>query len=342
MNRRQFLAASAAAAAAGCSRSPSPEAATEALMKGRLDAERGEREKSLAELAKAKVPTGATFTTPKPLADVPAVFPDLKSLSKVAVRLHPRFSDEPGPDATKVGGRFLWPAAEAWPTDPERKVPLVGVIQVRAEDAPPPVQFPFRPGTDLLQVLWSPVQAGRQPPAVTLVWRERAKVGADLAPPPPTDGAMPSLLPVPCRAFPERVTEYPDWDTLSKTDAGPKVEGWKPPAALMDAMPAQGRTASGAYSRFLAAAHGTKVGGYPRWDGAADPQACAACKRAMDYLLTVDADEWNSNDELRWRPAEDAKAGDTPQRRATGLANGYHVYICRRCENWPAQAVLVG
>ena len=69
--------------------------------------------------------------------DVLAVAPELNGLTKVAVRLHPRYSEEPAADRSKLGGHFLWPAAEPWPVCDEHGIPHVPVLQLRSEDAPP-------------------------------------------------------------------------------------------------------------------------------------------------------------------------------------------------------------
>lgn len=53
-------------------------------------------------------------TTPPRPVDVTAVFPELASLARPAVRLHPR-PGSPSPGESSVGGPLLWPAAEPWP-----------------------------------------------------------------------------------------------------------------------------------------------------------------------------------------------------------------------------------
>ena len=96
MNRRAFLAA-AAAVAVGCKKTSTstPVPAVDAMRIGR---DREERERHLSELERFRVPSDAVRTTPPPPDDVLAVAPELKGLTKVAVRLHPRYSDEPAPD----------------------------------------------------------------------------------------------------------------------------------------------------------------------------------------------------------------------------------------------------
>jgi hypothetical protein len=330
MTRRQFLAASAFVAA-GCGRRAAPSADADAA---RIADDKPIRQMHLAMAEKCRVPPSAVRTTPKPPVDVLSAFPELKGLAKVAVRLHPRFSDEPKPDESKFGGRFLW-AGEPWPECPEFHIPMAAVLQLRAEDAPPTLKF--LPGSDLLQVFWSPREPKGGELPVSLHWRKRSAVGESLADPPSMERAFLSYVPVPCRVFPERVTEFPDWDTLSKTALRAKVEAWTPPPN-----PAGGDPLSGPlfYDRFLSAARGTKAGGYPRWPaGTSAPPACPHCKWGMDFLLTVDSAEWDRADAARWRPAEE-KSDDDGCRRAAGLmfTGNVQVFVCRRCDGWPAKA----
>ena len=280
-----------------------------------------ERAAHLAMVANFRVPSKAVRATPKPPVDVVERFPDLKPLLKVAVRLHPRFGDEPAPTESKFGGQFLWPAGEEWPSCPEFQVPMQPVLQLRQDDAP----FPFRANTDLVQLFWTPRATKAGPPHLSAAWRKIAGVTGPLAASPPTDGADLGYVPVPCRFFPERVAELP-------------------PVALM---PAPMRAKLGAwnssvdYHTHLAAAPGTKAGG---WPARATVATCLTCVRPMDYLLTVDACEWTEGSKSRWKPVEDPDAEG--YRRAAGLNFGktdavVQVYICRRCEKWPLRAVVV-
>jgi hypothetical protein len=309
MNRRQFFTVTSCLAAAGCGRTGSGSVPSD------LERARKNRETHLAALENYRMQAGATRTTPKPAVDIPAVVPELKALSRVTVRLHPRYGDEPRPDESKLGGRFLWPADEPWPNRDD--IPLVPVLQLRAEDGPPNVLF--RPGTDLLQLLWGP-RAELEP---VVAWRKRAAVTGSLVPYPDTAAANMDFVPVPCRVFPERVTEYPSSGVL--------------PAAVTAKIDSAKDLTRERYDKLFAAAHGTKVGGYPRWPGTADPPVCTTCGWGMEYLLTVAGKEWDDRNRARWMPKEEVDAkNDSGFRSAAGLNIGsVLIFVCRRCEHWP-------
>jgi hypothetical protein len=57
----------------------------------------------------------AKRATPLAAFDLSQVFPELTSRSATAIRLHPRYGDEPPADASKLGGRFLWPSLRNGP-----------------------------------------------------------------------------------------------------------------------------------------------------------------------------------------------------------------------------------
>ncbi len=114
------------------------------------------------------------LTTPKPSIDVEAHLPTLESLKSTTVRLHPRRAEVSDVTASKIGGMILWPKCEPWPmcesVEPpswweldwpipddrldDISVPLVPVIQLRADDFP---EIEFFPETNLLQLLWCPL-----------------------------------------------------------------------------------------------------------------------------------------------------------------------------------------
>ena len=340
MNRRLFL-LGGAATIAGCGRSAAPVASPPSVPKltdeevQRIRTEHTDRQLHLAELSRFRVEADAIRTSAPPPTDILAFAPELKPLVKVALRLHPRFGDEPNSDRTKFGGRFRWPASEPWPLCDEHRIPFVTVLQLRADDAPP--QFPFRSGTDLLQLLWCPRDHGNATVKPLLVWRKQADLSGPIADPPEPDRAFFNYVPVPCRVFPERVAELPPWDAPPKV-LRDKLATWTPPQHP-DRPNAK---ASDYYADLLSAAAGTKVGGYPRLREGAMAPLCGTCKWGMDYLLTVAATEWSDHDRSRWRPLEERKQRDVKgYQQAAGLHFGergaVQVFVCRRCDDWPVK-----
>jgi hypothetical protein len=331
VNRRQFLFLSSVAAVAGCNRRQPGTPAVPPVDAAEAAAQRAARDTHLELLQRFRVPPGATRTTPPPPADVLAVAPELKGLIKVTLRLHPRYSEEPKAEESKLGGRFRWPAGEPWPTCAEHAVPLAPVLQLRAEDAPP--QFAFFPDTDLLQLFWCPRDHdGAERLRPKLVWRKQSATAAPFADDPYAarpDGVLWNYVPVPCRLFPERVAEYPNWDTL--------------PESVRQKIAKSDKQLHGAelYQQLLSVADGSKVGG---WAPGAEPPTCPKCKWGMDYLLTVADAEWTERDWKRWMPTEErghAWNAVEGYRRAAGLGVGrVLVFVCRRCEGWPASAIV--
>ncbi len=330
MNRRQFLATSALPLALGCARreaKPATGPIVTASDRERILSDADAREKHLLLREACRVPLGAVRTTPKPGIDLLKELPDLKVLLRVTQRLHPRFGDEPKPDRTKLGGQFLWPSAEAWPDCPTYRIPLVPVLQLRIEDAP--AGFAFKPGTDLLQLLWSPRDPVNGIISSRVMWRKASSIGADLVAPPSLEHAFMGYVPVPCAIFPERVMEFPPLAIMPK-QMRETIQFGKP-------------IAPDDYTNFLSSSPGTKVGGWQRY--AADGTGCPTCKHPMDFLLSVDSEEWQPPSAKRWKPTEDP---DTEgHRRAAGLSFAkpnatMQVYICRRCEAMPTTALLCG
>ncbi len=126
---------------------------------------------------------GPKRTTPPPRVDVREALPELAGRARTTVRLHPRrlAKGETRPAGeSKLGGTFLWPADEPWPKCTFHEIPWVGVLQLRAADFP---ELAFRPGTDLLQLLWCPQSGhGDYPsPEPVLVWRDSTKITRPLA-----------------------------------------------------------------------------------------------------------------------------------------------------------------
>jgi hypothetical protein len=378
-------------------------------------------------------------TTPAPRIDVREVLPELASQATTTIRLHPRrlAEGETLPlDASKMGGDFLWPSDEPWLVCPMHGLPWVGVLQLRRADFP---EVRFRPGTDLLQVLWCPQYGhGGWPepdPVPVVIWRDAAGITRPLdqishprllSPtekgrllalnqaiqwlsqfetfpalmrrelqhrggisnlhfeswlpkwfldmPAQTeeqfeeickaarrvlddleehqsipDYAKDSLVPLPCRLFPERVTEYPpelsveeeDRIVAALADIGGSTDDGQEPDDPRDL-----------YRCELSAADGTKLRGYVNWIQSPQTPWCDH-GHAMEHLLTIASSEWDGGNWRRWRAVEERdlyerlwSAGDRDAEslvRPAGLMLGdvgnIYVFICCRCEGWPVKSV---
>ncbi len=181
--------------------------------------------------------------------------PGLNDLVRTAIRLHPA-PGEPRPDESHFGGPLLWPSDEpwpecpvTWPPDPDASddawagghpldgpVPvMVSAAQFFRDDFP---ELPFPEGTDVLQILFCPMQHNsphHQGPAVRLVWRDSGEVEDIADPPPAPEEADVDLLPAPCVFEPCSIDELPrlcDFPPETRAalgipeDAHDDPEGW--------------------------------------------------------------------------------------------------------------------
>ena len=309
------------------------------------DRERYARHKAVCE--RHPVAPGEVRTTPPPAVDVEALSPDLKGRGRTAVRLHPRFGQEPPADASKLGGRFLWPADEPWPTCATHRIPYAAVLQLCAEEYP---EVAFRPGTDLMQLLWCPRDHDTWvEPA--LFWRRRADVVRPLGETPASERAFLEYVPLPCRLLPERVVEYPGiydlyqlgvYDDPADTALGRALAEW-------GRRTERGGDLCEFYDFELSTSPGVKVGGYTRMVERSEWPVCR-CGRAMEYLLTIASVEWGQYGAPRWCPLED-RGRDEATRweeieyvcQAHGLKLGDNgsiaFFLCRSCPDWPVRHV---
>jgi hypothetical protein len=283
-------------------------------------------------------------TPPRPVA-VAELFPELVSLRREAVRLHPR-PGKPTCRESSVGGPLLWPGDELWPECAEEHfdldgtpygvMPLVPVAQVYQAGAP---SVPYAPGCDLLQVLWCPFNHyDCECPRPWVYWRDSGSVGqvADTPPAPPE--APENYVPSPCVVHPERVTEYPRWDMPG--DLYHDLE--KRFTRLHD-------DTGWSYGSDLSDAPGTKLGGYPGWTQPPDWPDCESCGQRMEHLLTVASWECDSATWRTWLPVEDRellKGQEEVQTKlnlsvtqAAGLmlgdAGGVYIFECLSCPGRP-------
>ncbi len=291
------------------------------------------------------------LTTQPPPFDVAALDPDYAAHARTAVRLHPRSGEASGSADSKIGGLFLWPDDEPWPTargvtvEPDfarwwgplpadwSKVPLVPLIQLNRRDLPG-VAFPG--GADLMQVFWCPHMTGMNAPEPFVFWRDSAVVKSPRREPPVAEtGELRGYVPTPSRIYPELITEYPVSDDVPENDAlREAVEEWagtwpKPSAT---------------YDYWWNRCTGWKVGGYP-WVNQSDcvrVELDAADGGPMEYLLQVSEREVNHTN-WRWCPVEDRNvcftgAGWAPAHKGVGLSilsrGNYHLLIDRRTSPW--------
>jgi uncharacterized protein (TIGR02996 family) len=298
-------------------------------------------------------------TTPAPPVDVARAIPALRRKARQAVCLHPR-PGSAATDASKIGGEFLWPAAESWPTCPEHGCPFVTALQLRKEDVP---ELGFRRGTDLFQVLWCP---NNHPPsfcpAIRVYWRKRAAVKATAPSPAAPSGLQTGYVPRPCVLFPERVVEYPDpfeFDEgfYSKIAASEELIGALELVRLMRTksvrrthlkrwgLPWEG--AGHLYQCGLSTAAGTKVGGYPDWVQKPAYPACS-CGATMQLLVMFASWEFNGVSWLRWLPVEERYVltdSSVKREKAVCAAAGWmfgdagnlYLFMCRSCKERPME-----
>ncbi len=295
-------------------------------------------------------------TTPAPEFDLPSLFPAIAALARQTVRLHPRPDRDVAVNASKWGGRLLWPADEEWPicTEPEwlregestpqhehRYIPM---LQLRKGDFP---ELSFPGDTDLFQLLWCPNDHELTLSVICKVfWRKESDVAGPIAEVPKPTLVEADYLPRPCRLHPERVTEYPSQGNL--------------PTALDDAIHdwESERGIEGPYFYEMSVAPGTKIGGYVRWIQFEWIPVCE-CGQAMEHLLTVASDEFGGS-WPRWYPLEDVQATGLSQEqletdyayldalkdadRSSGIMLGdsgsLYLFICHNCPTWPIDWIV--
>jgi hypothetical protein len=307
------------------------------------------------------------LTTPEPPVDVLAVLPELADLRTTTIRLHPRKGRVPGRSASQMGGTFLWPCDEPWPTcdepwppswtpyveggipvpegDPRSgPFPLVPVLQLRADEFP---EMPFPPGADLFQLLWCPLDHDDAAmPRPFAFWRRISEIRKPRRTMPKPDleaiAREPGHLPEPRRLHPERVVEFPPmalWPQRSAESMYRRLE-----AACREAgfSTAHDETRS-IYEAYLSVCPANKVGGYGYWAQYEDRPQCG-CGRRMELLLTFSCSETPclgrpEAEELRWMPRRDRGRVNPRETTGVGFTSGrLYVFICRACPGWPIRA----
>jgi hypothetical protein len=200
-------------------------------------------------------------------------------------------------------------------------IPLVAVAQLYRRDVP---DFAGPDGTDLLQMLWCPLDhpAEECNPRVRLRWRRSAEVGVrlDAAPEPPVVNA--NYLPTPCVVHPEQVREYQYIGALPK-ELDDRVTAWEE---------AWEQETGRSYQGDLSLAPGWKVAGFASW-ALTDPYPmnCAECGAAMTPLLAAGSVEWDPTGS--WRPVEDPADGANDPTDVT-IGRGYTLFVFRCPESF--------
>jgi uncharacterized protein (TIGR02996 family) len=321
-----------------------------------------EREQYLVkQLAPSWVQRVRRFTTPAPCRDLPVLVPELNPFARITTRLHPHRAETPLPvSASKLGGRFLWPTNEPWPSCTTCDGVLAPVLQLRAKDVAD-VAFPAE--TDLLQLFWCPNEAAHNYLlAPRIWWRNSAAITFSRTDDPdlsafPRKSDWEGLVPLECCVYPEPVIEYPVGDdlyALAGTEQATRIGKLLDKLQISSAEDLVERFASAhgpknarelVYSE-LGQCPGSKVGGKPSFveDG-----------RRFDHLVTLSTWEFDSASFRRWLAVEDQRLLALPAEPLTwvrlfresgfgsfqevigmqlGRTQRAHVYVCRDRDPW--------
>ncbi|MEH1163797.1 hypothetical protein V6V47_00255 [Micromonospora sp. CPCC 205539] len=196
----------------------------------------------------------------------------------------------------------------------DQPIPLIPVAQLHRRDVP---DFAGPDGTDLLQVLWCPLDHSEEGynPRVRLYWRRSADVVDPLTTAPEPPVVSDSYLPVPCVVHPEQVREY-QYGALLPEDLNARITAWR-------------KETGHSYQRDLSLAPGWKVGGYANWSLTdPHPMDCAECGTAMTLLFTAASTERHGPDSS-WRPVEEEPASTSLTPTAVEIGRGYALYVFR-------------
>lgn len=295
--------------------------------------------------------------TPIPRTNILEIVPELAGLATITVRLHPRRGEVAELLGSKLGGTFLWPKSEPWPTCDEVGPPewsvatelpadapqpaLVPVLQLRAADAP---ELPFPRGTDLFQLLWCPTDHTANFVAKPFVfWRDSrdlvdspVSISATTAP----DG---NYVPTPCALHLERVREFPHILDLDET-LKEKLKAWRLPNDMAGFF--GGPTTM--YEWALSVCPSNKIGGNVFWGMDDETPNCDACGTKLRHLLSLTDSEYDGGTFPRWMPTAERPLwdGDFHERMAVQNAPDWNlggrliVFTCTACEHRPIRSVF--
>lgn len=234
---------------------------------------------------------GSTVDHQRPSTEeILARMPELAPYGREAARLNP-VRGIPGAGDSSIGGPLRWPAHEPWPRCPVPEADghdaypaMVPVAQIHARDVPGPW---WPDGTDLLQILWCPVEHWDPPagqadasPVVELRWRRTATVSDALPtdPPEPSAYSEDEYLPEPCVLSVTRLTDFPYHEEMPP-------ELWPALKQLVKDTHPEGRDV-------ITRVGGWKLGGWPTWHlNQPFPHACTTCGERMTLLFTIASDD---------------------------------------------------
>lgn len=294
-------------------------------------------------------------TTPEPRRNVLEIVPELAARAKTTIRLHPRRGKAQQIEQSKLGGLILWPENEPWPTCgasdhrdadtmddayPEgTQVPLCPVLQLRKKDIP---EIRFPPGSDLLQLLWCPLDHPDSSRVAKpfLFWRNSRKTESPLRKLPRSKLWSAWYIPRECELHLERVTELPPIGMLGRV-ARSRIKKWDINNLRDDYIDSPETF----YEWECSTCPGNKVGGYPHF---CQNRPLPKCKRGhlMEHLLTLTDYEYDAGTHYRWCPEQDKKSWKAEKvRGAPGFqgfgAGSLHLFICRKCKEWPTSALFL-
>jgi hypothetical protein len=189
------------------------------------------------------------------------------------------------------------------------------VAQLYARDIP---GLPRPEGTDLLQVLWCPLDHEDLPyasyvPNLRLRWRASTAVAEPLTAFPEPRVVTEPYLVNPCAVHPEPVVDYPYPDMLPEP-LSQKISAWED-------------RESEPYLFDRAFHSGTKQGGWGNWSLTDHYEiTCIECGSRMDdnLLLRLSGTEWDGDDS--WRPEQNQGFEHNDDVGFT-IGRGYSLYV---------------
>jgi hypothetical protein len=304
-------------------------------------------------------------TTAKPRFNVLEALPELAGMIKTTTRIHPRRGEVQDIAGSKIGGKFLWPANEKWPTMPSKRpkwwtnsdyswdwkwdfpdgteVDLTPVLQINQKDVK---NFPFPKDKDLFQLFWLALIDDAPPYSCRphVIWRSTKDVKELLADMPLSPHVNPDLVPNPCYLTLETVKEFPDIEELTN-DQVVRLNAWLASLGEINFQNTYQKLET-LYQFELSVCPSNKLGGHVDWLQYPEWPTCTNGHK-MEHLLTLNDSEVDSGTWFRWLPLEDRKnwhGAFTNDERVNApewqLGGGsMYYFVCRQCENWPVKAV---